>query len=690
MRLFLALTCLMLPWFGHGQSTLVDSLLEASTGPSLEFNERKDIYQAIVDGYLGNDWPEDTTFVFALNQLAFHHWRESPTALDSIARLASEASERLGYRYGRADARFMIGFAQDLQGQFDEALESYFFALEEMKALNAGERIAVITEYIGIVHRLMGQFDDALAYYFEALEGYESVKDSTRMGNVNNSIGSVYYDTHDYEKAKFHYERALALKRKFGTRGSVANTLGNLSLIENALGNHQQALTQALEVLDIMKSLGNPDGIAVAQMSLGNIYEELGEYDLAIRYLEEGISYTRRTGQKEAISSDIRILARNKVKVGAYDEAEALLLEAEALAIETGAIQTLLEAYEIHIGLDSIRGNYQSALAYSNKRYSLRDSIVNGETVRGVARLESDYQNQKRIDSLAFAQQGERKAFETEIQQRRSLQGLTFLTLAVVIFGLAVIYRQYRKLQKANAELEKLNQAKTRFFSIISHDLRGPLTAFSGLKALIFNHLERKYSASEDEELHQYGEYLDKANQEVTSLMDDLLQWAVKEEGLMPYQPEVLNLSHCLEELRSTIASQAMAKSITLHVQTNGEQVYADKSSFMTILRNLSTNAIKFTPYGGEITFGAEANGEDTTVFVQDSGVGIPEDRLGTIFQLGNESTTKGTAGEKGTGLGLKLVADFVEMNQGKINVTSEEGKGSTFSIQFPNEKPSR
>ncbi|MGL1887027.1 MAG: trifunctional serine/threonine-protein kinase/ATP-binding protein/sensor histidine kinase [Reichenbachiella sp.] len=234
-------------------------------------------------------------------------------------------------------------------------------------------------------------------------------------------------------------------------------------------------------------------------------------------------------------------------------------------------------------------------------------------------------------------------------------------------------------------KLDVANKTKNKFFYIISHDLRGPMTNFMGLTEWINSHIIETYDTKNDKQLDEITGYLKNSANQVASLLDNLLNWALQEEGIIPFNPALLNVKECLDETISLMTSQAQSKFITLPMNCDESiEAYLDKNSFMTILRNLAGNAIKFTPENGTVSFSAWVEGKELVLTVSDTGIGIEKNKISEIFELRDDKVRWGTSGEKGTGLGLKLVHDFMKANGGSIMIESEVGKGTIFKMNFP------
>jgi len=233
-------------------------------------------------------------------------------------------------------------------------------------------------------------------------------------------------------------------------------------------------------------------------------------------------------------------------------------------------------------------------------------------------------------------------------------------------------------LQQQTEELTRLNAFKSRLFSIIAHDLKSPIYALRNL----FRNMQLLDLPAEEIK----GMVPEVVNEltYTTSLMENLLQWARSQMQTDAVKPQMIDISGLMTEVARLLRLQAEAKKIRISLKVNHSVIaFADKDMVNLILRNLLSNAIKYTPDEGTIQVGARRSVTGIEMFVKDTGMGIPSDALQKI-QLNNFYTTKGTAGESGTGLGLMLCKEFIARNDGALHIESEPGKGSTFTVTLP------
>ena len=233
-----------------------------------------------------------------------------------------------------------------------------------------------------------------------------------------------------------------------------------------------------------------------------------------------------------------------------------------------------------------------------------------------------------------------------------------------------------------NEELQKLNAAKDKYFSIIAHDLRSPFNGFLGLTQIMVEELPDL----SPEEIRKIAVSMRDSATNLYRLLENLLQWSSMQQNRIPFDPKVIHLNPIISESLAMIWQSSLNKKIEILCLTSGDlEVYADSNMLQTIIRNIVSNSVKFTENGGKVTISANRS-EDHFIklSVTDSGIGMNSEMLENLFQLGSNTSRKGTEGEASTGLGLMICKEFVEKLGGRLWVESEEGKGSTFYFTIP------
>ena len=240
---------------------------------------------------------------------------------------------------------------------------------------------------------------------------------------------------------------------------------------------------------------------------------------------------------------------------------------------------------------------------------------------------------------------------------------------------------QEELLKKNNAELKENNATKDKLFSIIAHDLKNPIGNILIISELMANSMENNENETSGELLAMIGSQA----KETMNLLETLFEWAKSQTGLIKYKPEILNLQEIIEQVVEIHNPAAILKGIIFDiVQSDEIFVFADPNMLHAVLRNLITNAIKFTNQGGLISITAEVLPDSTKITVADNGVGMDLKTQESLFRIDTTLTTTGTANEKGTGLGLIICKEFIEKHGGRIHVESEPGEGSKFIFNLP------
>lgn len=340
-------------------------------------------------------------------------------------------------------------------------------------------------------------------------------------------------------------------------------------------------------------------------------------------------------------------------------------------------------------GFRQNKGNPDSAVYLSHNLVELKD--YRGEQVYCVS-------NWNKALNIGIITKIDKKEALKEFFYVRKVLFITFVSLLVivlVIINIIVNLRQKTediledsnkmlevKVAQRTEELQKTIRIKDKFFSIIAHDLRSP---FNGLLGL-FDLLRHNPEAIPEDERNKMIHQIYSSSVQLFRLLENLLNWSRSQTNDIKLNPENIFVNELVSENFLLQKEQAKSKKIELiNESMRDARVFADRNTIDTVLRNLISNAIKFTQEGGEIkvkTLFKDNNSVE--ILVQDNGVGMPEETLHKLFNVDEKISTKGTNNEKGSGLGLALCKEFVELNQGKISVESKVGKGSTFIVTLP------
>lgn len=237
------------------------------------------------------------------------------------------------------------------------------------------------------------------------------------------------------------------------------------------------------------------------------------------------------------------------------------------------------------------------------------------------------------------------------------------------------------KVELRTKELKELNITKDKFFSIIAHDLKNPFNTLMGFSELMLHHLE----SYDRNQIRDFVQIIYSTSKNAHSLLENLLEWARSQTGRLEHKPEKIDLFKLVAENISLLDGIAENKGISLINEVkNNATAFADQNMIKTVIRNLVSNALKYTSKGGSVTVSSKVSENEAEMIVADTGVGIKEENIGKLFRIDINYSTPGTDEELGTGLGLILCKEFIEKNKGKIEAKSIYGKGSEFSFRLP------
>ncbi|MBX3044969.1 MAG: hybrid sensor histidine kinase/response regulator [Candidatus Kapabacteria bacterium] len=238
--------------------------------------------------------------------------------------------------------------------------------------------------------------------------------------------------------------------------------------------------------------------------------------------------------------------------------------------------------------------------------------------------------------------------------------------------------RRNEELVEVRYDLEEALKLKNKFFSIIAHDLRGPFSGFAGLTDLLVNDFEKL----EKNEIIEIAEHLNKSSHNLYTLLENLLTWASTQTASLQIKPEIINIFKKVNKVIDVFSTIANNKSIILENQIPEYlDAYTDDKCLDTVLRNLTSNSIKFTQPGGKVTFSSFETDGEILIEVTDTGIGITPEKLKKLFKTGEKVSSPGTNNESGSGLGLMICKELIEVQKGKFEITSDEDRGTKFKF---------
>jgi len=512
----------------------------------------------------------------------------------------------------------------------------------------------VILNELGRINAAMGRVDDAFDYFERILEYKETITDASAEAEAYFNLALLYTIQEKYDDALNQHKSALAIRRLTDDKKREAESLSEIAEIYKLQKNNEKALDNHIVALEIRKTIQDRKGLAESFNQIGALYYQSKNYQRAIANLQLGLK----------------------------------------AAQEVQASDALFKSYDYLSNCHKALGDFKKALEYKDLLFALNEFIQNESNEQQILGIQNRYLINKKENQIQKLE-SIRIQRENEIAAQNKFRNFLFAIIAlsvIIAILIAYLYFQNKRTNKIllaanervkiqNIQLQELNGTKDKFFSILGHDLKGPLNSLSSFSSLLINHTD---SLSKDE-IKMLAADLDKSLKNLFALLENLLEWSRSQTGNIEFKPEPLDLLPLLEQNKALLSSQAQNKNISIEIINKNTLIAsAHKQSIDTVLRNLISNSIKFTPEGGQIKLGFKQENEEIILSIVDNGVGMTEEVMQKIFRIDTKHSTKGTKDEKGTGLGLILCKDFIEKNGGKIWVKSEIDKGSAFYFSLP------
>jgi len=586
-------------------------------------------------------------------------------------------------------------------GQYQQAEEHSLKALEILEQNGIETGLSQVLGNLGLIYDYQGRSDKALPYLLRSLELSKKYEDYGSIINVSNNLGLLFSRDNDFEESLNYFQLSYDTQVRHHELRLLPYTLNNMGVIYLRMGNSQKAEDNFLEALAMERERKNDWGIAACQYNLSGIQFDRNDISQAINSIQESLKLRRKLSNPQTLTESLVRYGKFLIDQNRYAEASQILQESFALTDSFDLIYDKLFTLEQLVNLEKAQENYPQALTLLEQYLVVQDSIFTKERTTQINELRTKYE----LDTI----EGENKLLRTtnqlhllEIKRKNTVITAYFVLVVIVLILIFVIFLNYQnkrkankllaesnllirkqkdELAKTNQKLKDINATKDRFFSIIAHDIKNPLVAqLSGSKILL-HHIQ----SMDSEATKAMAKEIRKNTFQLLGLLDNLLQWSRLQMKRIQCHPTPLVLAALVNRTFDLYKLKAANKDISLTNKVPMELlVLVDRDMMISVINNLITNAIKFSPTGTSITVSAAEEDEMVNIYFQDEGVGMDAETKDTLFRLDVSHTSRGTANERGTGLGLILVREFLVQNSGSIEIQSEVGKGTTIIVQVP------
>lgn len=573
------------------------------------------------------------------------------------------------------------------QRNFSSALNSFESALEIAESINDTELETKALTNKGVVLNQLAQYNEALSCLEKALELNQLHHNSNTKASLLNNLGSVLFELKQYDSAIRHYREALSIYESLNDLDGLSGCYNNIGEVFLKLGDFHSALDNYNISLQHKNNTNDSADIAIAYVNIGRAHQSGKHYNKAISYFEKALKILINFNDPLLEAETLLHLGQTILAYDDIDQAETYLNKSKNIAIKYNKKSILSQCYNSLSNLHKKRHDYKQALHFKSLHASIKDSLIDEKALTSSLRLEAVYNLIQKEETISKLEQDNfHKSIDlTKAKSTRTIYLMISIGLLVFLIILFALFRlkraTSRQLKEKNEELRQLNATKDKFFSIIAHDLKSPFSSLMGFAEMLSLHAESK----NNKEVIEYSQIIHSSTKRLLGLVENLLQWSRTQLGTTEYNPTHLDVSIHTHNIVTLLRLNAEEKDIVISPKVEKELVaWADLNLFSTVLRNIISNAIKFSRVGSVIYVAASKKGEMVEVTVTDSGVGIRQENLEKLFQVDSTFSTKGTFNEKGTGIGLVLCKEFVEINKGTIWAESELEKGSTFYFTLP------
>ncbi len=618
-------------------------------------------------------------------------------------------AEKNGIDSVAADAFLDMGISYGIRGKMDSALYYFKLGFNKSKQSNYPTGIARSYANIGFAYDRLDRKKDAVKSYEESLKIYRRLKHTKGISQNIINLGSLYYDLSEYKIADIYFRENLGYVKETANNqiglGNAYFSLGNSNL---KLGKLDLSMDYYNKSLVIRKEIGDLSGLALSNWGLGQLYLKKREYSKALKYTENALKINSTL--KNPYQDCVMLITNSRAHLGLKnnDMAEKAGKAALLKANESNSKGLISLVLTLLVDVATAKNDFAEAAKTQTAYIAVKDSVSKSDGKKDVF-----INDLNRINSDNQALEKDNKIIAAKNANYALIIAIISLILIIVVLSLVFYYKrnsekrtnnvmlqkqkqeiadvneelsalneelttQMNVISNQNTELEKLNNVKNKFFSIVSHDLRGPINNLKMLFELYHKGI------LDEKELNDLLLKLEDNIYTTASFLDNLLEWAKSQlEGII-IRPTTVSLQDTVNENIKLVDSQIKFKGLLVENKiSHNIAAFIDQNVINIVVRNLLSNAVKFCRQGDRISFDAQMSNEQILFLISDSGPGISDEDQKGLFDLAYTNSV-GTANEKGYQLGLILCNDMIKQSGGTIEVKSKLGEGTTFKIGIP------
>lgn len=553
------------------------------------------------------------------------------------------------------------------------------------KAYNLAEQIADSSTLCKALIRLgaakisKGGINTAIEDFIRVENIATAIDDKFRLADAINYLAITYYLLDDMNEAIRFSQKGLAISEEIGYYEGKALSYEHLAIVKIKQQVFDEALELNTKAFEIRSALDDLSSISGIYYNYSVIHSRLKNFDLAIDYTKKSIEIRKKLGNIKGVGSNYLVLGNIFIRANQPDSALVYLNQAYDIKNGSGDTRAITSIVKSLSDVYEKKGDFKNAYKFLSAYNTYSDSLFSEESRKLSSKILAQQELVRKENEIKYLQ--EINSFQEKTQDFLIVIIVLSVLLSSAIVVLYILNRKNnKKLSEKNTELIALNRDREKFFSIISHDLRSPFHPIIGYSDLVINDIEK---ISRDE-IKDLASYINISAKKIFDLLDNMLQWLAMNTGKMLYTPINFVISDELNNALKLFSNNIRNKFLNVDNKIDDDvKVFADKAMVGVIIRNIISNAIKFSKEEGKINISSSVIDKFIEISIIDFGVGIHSDQLKNLFTDKSKSA-RGTENESGTGLGLLLCKEMTERNGGVFTLESEYKKGTTVKFTLP------
>lgn len=633
----------------------------------------------------------------------FYHLNKLEKSIEFYYK-GAELFEQAGDTANLAFTLHNIGLTHYKQKRYNEAIQTLQRGAKLYNQINDFDNEATIHTNTARCFLKKNDRISALDYAIKGANLFLRIGNQHGLANAYNLIGTIQLDITNRDLAYEYFIKTYNLYKEIGDSAGLASITNNLGVVLDELDRNDEALRYFLEYLDYSIQTNYTKGQYIAYNNIGYLYFKTQRNHEALNAYSKSLAISTALGDSTPIVNTHNNIASVFLGMGELDKAIQYVNTGLKYMPNEVNIDYLSESHEILSKVYAAKHDYIKAYQHQSVTMAIKDSLFSIKTNEQIMEMQIRFEMEQKEKEIELLKKND-EIKNLNLQKQKNVNFIWFVIMLLLGIVAILIYvslqqkkksntllheknselvNSYKKLLDSEEHLKELNATKDRLFTIIAHDLKNPMNVLLGYSELLYTHFE-KYDEQKKLELNAVIYH---TSQNLSMLMENMLQWARAQTGVIKYNPEHFPLSTIVKQevnLHSSLLEQKQLK--VVNRVEDSIIVFADINLVSIIVRNLLNNAIKFSNLLDRIIINASEKDGMVEVKVTDYGIGMSKTEIGKLFKIDSSYSSLGTSGERGTGLGLIICKDFVEKNGGEIYVTSQEGLGSSFIFTLPANK---